>query len=286
MLSGDHIYKMDYQKMLSFHRRKKADATVGAIEVDITEGSSFGIIEVDKEGRIMGFQEKPRNPKHIPGSRDKCFASMGIYIFNTEKITDLLKEDAEREPSSHDFGKDIIPTMQKRSKVYAYNFRDENKKRAKYWRDVGTIDTYWEANMDLAAVAPLFNLYDSHWPLRTYQGQFPPAKFVFAQEHAGGRLGTALDSVVGSGSIISGGRVQNSILSQNVRVNSYSDVHDSIIMENVDIGRHCRIKKAIIDKDVKVPPGTTIGYDLDEDRKRYTVSPGGITVVAKGQVIE
>jgi len=210
---------------------------------------------------------------------------MGIYIFNTEVITEFLKEDAGKK-SSHDFGKDIIPMMHNKCKVVAYNFRDENKKKAKYWRDVGTIDSYWEANLDLATVDPLFNLYDRSWPLRTYQGQYPPAKFVFAQEYKGGRMGVALDSVVSGGVIISGGRVQNSVLAQNVRVNSYTEIYDSIIMENMDIGRHCRIKKAIIDKDVTIPPGTTIGYDPEEDARRFVVSPGGVVVVAKGQVIE
>ena len=285
VLSGDHIYKMDYTKMLAYHRRKKADATVGTIEVNIDEASSFGIVEVDKENTIIGFQEKPKSPKTIPGKKTKCYASMGIYIFNTEAITEILKEDASKS-SSHDFGKDVIPTMFKRSKVVAYNFHDENKKRAKYWRDVGTIDAYWEANLDLAAVEPLFNLYDKNWPIRTYQGQYPPAKFVFAQEHKGGRMGVALDSTVSGGVIISGGRVQNSVLSHDVRVNSYSEVHDSVIMERVDIGRHCRIKRAIIDKDVKIPSGTVIGYDPEEDKKRFTVSPGGIAVVAKGQIIQ
>ncbi|MBI5191750.1 MAG: glucose-1-phosphate adenylyltransferase [Nitrospirae bacterium] len=285
ILSGDHIYKMDYSKMLAYHKKKKAQATVGAIEVSLAEASSFGIVEVDDEYTITGFAEKPRNPKPIPGKPEHAFASMGIYIFNTEVITEFLKEDAGRK-SSHDFGKDIIPLMQKKCKVVAYNFRDENKKKAKYWRDVGTIDSYWEANLDLATVDPLFNLYDRGWPLRTYQGQYPPAKFVFAQEFKGGRLGVALDSVVSGGVIISGGRVQNSVLAQNVRVNSYTEVHDSVIMENVDIGRHCRIKKAIIDKDVRVPAGTTIGYDPAEDARRFVVSPGGVVVVAKGQVIE
>ena len=285
VLSGDHIYKMDYTKMLAYHRRKKADATVGTIEVNIDEASSFGIVEVDKDGTIIGFQEKPKAPKTIPGKKTKCYASMGIYIFNTEAITEILKEDASKS-SSHDFGKDVIPTMFRRSKVVAYNFHDENKKRAKYWRDVGTIDAYWEANLDLASVEPLFNLYDKNWPIRTYQGQYPPAKFVFAQEQKGGRMGVALDSTVSGGVIISGGRVQNSVLSHDVRVNSYSEVHDSVIMERVDIGRHCRIKRAIIDKDVKIPSGTVIGYDPVEDKKRFTVSPGGIAVVAKGQVIQ
>jgi glucose-1-phosphate adenylyltransferase len=285
VLSGDHVYKMDYSKMLAFHKRRGADATVGAIEVGRAEAQGFGIIEVDKEYRIKGFQEKPRNPKPIPGKKDLSFASMGIYIFNTDTIVKFLEEDAAR-LSSHDFGKDIIPSMFKRSKVYAYNFIDENKKKAKYWRDVGTIDAYWEANMDLSSVDPLFNLYDKGWPLRTYQGQYPPAKFVFAQEFKGGRLGISLDSLISGGCIVSGGRVQGSVVSQNVRVNSYAEVYDSVVMENVNIGRHCRIKRAIIDKDVVIPPGTTIGYDPVKDRQRFTVSPGGIVVVAKGQVIQ
>jgi glucose-1-phosphate adenylyltransferase len=286
VLSGDHVYKMDYTKMLAYHRRRKADATVSAIEVRKDEASEFGIIEVDKDNNIIGFEEKPKkDPKTIPGKKDKCFASMGIYIFNTETITQMLREDAELS-TSHDFGKDIIPTMFKSRKVLAYNFIDENKKRSKYWRDVGTIDAYWEANMDLASIMPLFNLYDQNWPLRTYQRQYPPAKFVFAQEYKGGRLGIALDSIVSSGCIISGGRVQESVLSHAVRVNSYSEIHQSIIMERVDIGRQCKIKKAIIDKDVKLPAGTTIGYDPVEDRRRFTVSPGGVVVVAKGQKIE
>jgi glucose-1-phosphate adenylyltransferase len=286
VLSGDHVYKMDYTKMLAYHRRRKADATVSAIEVNKEEASEFGIIEVDKDYNIVGFEEKPKkNPKTIPGKKDKCFASMGIYIFNTATITQMLREDAEL-ATSHDFGKDIIPTMFKSRKVLAYNFIDENKKRSKYWRDVGTIDAYWEANMDLASIMPLFNLYDERWPLRTFQKQYPPAKFVFAQEYKGGRLGVALDSIVSSGCIISGGRVQDSVLSHAVRVNSYTEIHESIIMERVDIGRQCKIKKAIIDKDVKLPAGTTIGYDPVEDRRRFTVSPGGVVVVAKGQKIE
>ncbi|MGC2423272.1 MAG: glucose-1-phosphate adenylyltransferase [Nitrospirota bacterium] len=286
VLSGDHVYKMDYTKMLAYHRRRKAEATVSAIEVTKEEASEFGIIEVDKDNNIVGFEEKPKkDPKTIPGKKDKCFASMGIYIFNTETITQMLREDAEL-ATSHDFGKDIIPTMFKRRKVLAYNFIDENKKRSKYWRDVGTVDAYWEANMDLASIMPLFNLYDQQWPLRTYQRQYPPAKFVFAQEYKGGRLGIALDSIVSSGCIISGGRVQDSVLSHAVRVNSYSEIHESIIMERVEIGRQCKIKKAIIDKDVKLPAGTTIGYDPVEDRRRFTVSPGGVVVVAKGQKIE
>ena len=283
VLAGDHIYKMDYSEMFRFHQEQKADATVAAIEIPKRSAAAFGIIEVDrKDGyRIMGFEEKPRNPKHIPGQPNLVFASMGIYLFNTKTVIEHLKSDALQD-TAHDFGKNIIPQMMKTSRVCAYNFKDENKKEAKYWRDVGTIDAYWEANRDLVSVDPLLNLYDSVWPIRTYQAQNPPAKFVFAQEKKGGRLGIALDSIVSHGCIISGGRVQNSVLSPKVRVNSYSEVYDSILMENVDIGRHSRIRKAIIDKDVIIPPETEIGYDLEADRERYHVTPSGIVVIAKG----
>ena len=281
VLAGDHIYKMDYAEMFRFHREHNADATVAAIETPCRSATGFGIVEVDSGGRIIGFEEKPRDPKPIPGRPDTAFASMGIYLFNTETVLEYLKSDALQD-TAHDFGKNIIPQMMKTSRVMAYNFKDENKKEAKYWRDVGTIDAYWEANMDLVSVDPLLNLYDRAWPIRTYQGQNPPAKFVFAQEQKDGRLGISLDSIVSPGCIVSGGRVQNSVLSPNVRINSYSEVHDSILMENVDIGRRCRIKKAIIDKDVVIPPGTEIGYDLDEDRKRWHVTESGIVVIAKG----
>lgn len=284
ILAGDHIYKMDYAEMLRFHREKEADATVGAIEVPIEQAKAFGVIEVSDDCRIAGFEEKPRDPKHVPGKPDTAYASMGIYLFNTRTVLDYLKFDALQD-TSHDFGKNIIPGMMQKARVCAYNFMDENKKEAKYWRDVGTVDAYWEANMDLVSVDPLLNLYDRDWPIRTYQPQNPPVKFVFAQEKKGGRLGIALDSIVAHGSIISGGRVQNSVLSSNVRVNSFSEVHDSILMENVDIGRHCRIRRAIIDKDVVIPPDTEIGFDAEEDRKRFHVSPGGIVVISKGATV-
>jgi len=281
VLAGDHIYKMDYAEMFRFHKENKADATVAAIETPRTSATDFGIVEVDNNGRIIGFEEKPKDPKPIPGRPDMAFASMGIYLFNTKTLLEYLKSDALRD-TAHDFGKNVIPQMMRNARVCAYNFKDENKKEAKYWRDVGTIDAYWEANKDLVSVDPLLNLYDKAWPIRTYQAQNPPAKFVFAQEKKGGRLGIALDSIVAHGCIVSGGRVQNSVLSPNVRVNSYSEVHDSILMENVDIGRHCRIRRAIIDKDVVIPPETEIGYNREEDKKRYHVTPSGIVVIAKG----
>ena len=284
VLAGDHIYKMDYAEMFRFHREHNADATVAAIETPRTSATSFGIVEVDSDGRIVGFEEKPEDPKPLPGRPDIAFASMGIYLFNTKTLLEYLKSDALHD-TAHDFGRNIIPQMMKTTRVCAYNFKDENKKEAKYWRDVGTIDAYWEANMDLVSVDPLLNLYDKTWPIRTYQAQNPPAKFVFAQENKGGRLGIALDSIVSHGSIVSGGRVQNSVLSPNVRVNSYSEVYDSILMENVDIGRHSRIRRAIIDKDVVIPAETEIGYNLENDRKRYHVTDSGIVVIAKGTEI-
>ena len=286
VLAGDHIYKMDYSEMFRFHQEQNADATVAAIEVPKkSAAAAFGVLEVGKDDcRIVGFEEKPRDPKPIPGRPDLTFASMGVYLFNTKTLVEHLKSDALQD-TAHDFGKNIVPQMMKASRVCAYNFKDENKKEAKYWRDVGTIDAYWEANMDLVSVDPLLNLYDNAWPIRTYQAQNPPAKFVFAQEKKGGRLGIALDSIVAHGCIISGGRVQNSVLSPNVRVNSYSEVRDSILMENVDIGRRCRIRKAIIDKDVVIPPGTEIGYNAAEDKKHYHVTPSGIVVIPKGMEV-
>jgi glucose-1-phosphate adenylyltransferase len=284
VLAGDHIYKMDYAEMFRFHKENNADATVAAIEVPRKSATAFGVFQVDDNKRIVGFEEKPRSPKTIPGQPDITFASMGVYLFNTKALIEHLKTDA-LDDTAHDFGKNIIPQMMNSARVCAYNFKDENKKEAKYWRDVGTIDAYWEANMDLVSVDPQLNLYDKAWPIRTYQGQNPPAKFVFAQEKRGGRRGRALDSIVSHGCIVSGGRVQSSVLSPNVRINSYSEVYDSVLMENVDIGRHCRIRRAIIDKDVVIPPETEIGYQLEKDRKRYHVTPSGIVVIAKGTAV-
>jgi glucose-1-phosphate adenylyltransferase len=244
-------------------------------------------VDVDAMGRVTGFQEKPQKPKTIPGNPDRAYASMGIYVFKHPVIEEELHEDAKKAHSTHDFGKDIIPQMLKKGlKVAAYNFLDENKKEAKYWRDIGTIDAYYEANMDLVQVDPLFNFYDKDWPIRTFQEQFPPAKTVFSGDEITGRVGLVLDSVVSSGCIISGGRVQRSILSPNVRINSYSQVYDSILMEGVSVGRYAKVKRAIIDKDVSIPQGMVIGYDLAEDKKNFYVTDSGIVVVAKGTEIK
>jgi glucose-1-phosphate adenylyltransferase len=282
ILSGDHVYKMDYSAMIDYHRQLDADVTVGVVEVDKAFSPQFGVVEVDKKGRVRDFQEKPQVPRTIPDKPEKIYASMGIYVFKNSALVKQLHLDAENAKSSHDFGKDIIPKMVKDGlKVVSHNFIDKNNKEAMYWRDIGTIEAYYEANMDLIQVNPVFNLYDREWPIRTYQEQFPPAKTVFAGEEITGRVGLALDSLVSGGCIISGGQVKRSILSPNVRINSYSTVHDSILMEGVNVGRYAKIKRSIIDKDVNIPSGTVIGYDLEEDKKRFFVTESGIVVVAK-----
>ena len=282
VLAGDHIYKMNYSEMCDFARSKQADAVVGAIEVPLSEAHRFGVIEVDEECRILRFVEKPPDPFPLPSDPAHAFASMGIYLFRTSVLREFLVQDAT-EDSLHDFGRNIIPRMIDESRVYAFKFEDQNRKAVKYWRDVGTLDAYWEANMDLVAVDPQFNLYDQTWPIRTYQGQFPPAKFVFAQDqYEGGRMGVALDSVVCGGCIISGGRVQNSVLSPNVMVHDHAEVRESIVMENVVVGERAQIRRAIIDKDVVIPPKTEIGYDLDADLQRFTVTETGLVVISKG----
>ncbi len=285
VLAGDHIYKMNYAEMVAFHEQSKAGVTVGVIEMSKSQAKGFGVLEVDANSRVVGFQEKPAQPKTIPGEPDKCFASMGIYIFNRQYLEQALVEDAHDPKSSHDFGKDVIPKATRDVRVIAYNFKDENKKSSKYWRDIGTLDAYYAANMDLIEVTPQFNLYDKDWPIRTYQEQHPPAKTVFADE-LNGRVGTVLDSLVCNGCIISGGRVRRSILSPDVRVNSFAEVEDSILMEHVDVGRYAKIRRAIIDKDVIIPRYAEIGYNLEEDRKRFLVTESGIVVVSKGTVIE
>ncbi len=281
VLAGDHIYKMNYADMYHWLLAKRADAVVGALEIPLQDASRFGVIGVDEDYRITHFQEKPEHPTPIPNDPTCAFVSMGIYLFRSQVIRRHLMDDA-REDTSHDFGKNIIPRMIKDCRVFAFKFQDENRKDVKYWRDIGTLDAYWEANMDLVAVDPLFNLYDQKWPIRTYQGQYPPAKFVFAQDFQGGRMGVALDSVVCGGCIISGGRVQNSVLSPNIRVQDHADVRESIVMENVVIGDHARIRRTIIDKDVVIPAKTEIGYDADADRQRFTVTDSGLVVISKG----
>jgi glucose-1-phosphate adenylyltransferase len=279
ILSGDHIYKMNYDLMLRQHKDAGADVTLATILVDPSETRHFGVVEIDRDGRIFGFKEKPVvTDIRSPYNPRMVSASMGVYIFNTDVLIPVLLKDAEDPHSSHDFGKDILPKMVDDYRVFSYNFIDENKKEALYWRDVGTLDAYYEANMDLVSVSPVFNLYDSHWPIRTHQRQYPPAKFVFAEP---GRMGAAYDSVVSMGCVISGGVVRNSVLSPDVRVNSYSEVDSCIAFSHVNIGRHCRVRRAIIDRDVQIPEGSVIGYDTETDRSRYFVTDSGITVVTR-----
>ncbi len=279
ILSGDHIYKMNYERMLQQHRDSGADVTIGTILIDPEETRHFGVVDIDRQGRVVGFEEKPKTTRlRSPYNPQKVSGSMGIYLFNTEVLIPVLLKDAEDANSKHDFGHNILPKMVDDYKVMSYNFIDENKKEALYWRDVGTLEAYYEANMDLASVAPVLNLYDEHWPIRTHQRQYPPAKFVFAEA---GRTGSAVDSVVSSGCIISGGLVKNSVISPDVRVNSYAEVDASIIFSHVNVGRHSRIRKAIIDRDVHIPEGTVIGYDTEADRQRYFVTESGITVVTR-----
>ncbi|MGC8490933.1 MAG: glucose-1-phosphate adenylyltransferase [Syntrophobacteraceae bacterium] len=296
ILSGDHVYKMDYAAFRDHHESVGADASVALLEVDRSQGSEFGIAEVDNDFRIRAWQEKPKDPKPIPDDPDRCLASMGIYLFKTELLLDLLYR-----MDYHDFGGDIIPRILEEVKVYAYPFRRLNRIRdyirqtdpdgvrrlqlvdstrdSQYWRDVGTLDSYWNANMDLTGVDPFFNLYGYLWPVRTRRHQYPPAKFVYNHPD---HMGTAVDSLVSPGCIISGGTVRSSVLSCDVTVRSWAEVDESVIMDHVEVGRHCKIKKAIIDKENVIPPHTEIGMNPQADRERFTVTPRGIVVVPKG----
>jgi glucose-1-phosphate adenylyltransferase len=276
ILAGDHVYKMDYGLMLAAHVENQADLTIGCMEVPLEEAKAFGVMGVDESKRVREFVEKPEHPPAMPGQPDQALASMGIYVFNTAFLYEQLCKDADTPGSSRDFGKDIIPNVIKNYRVFAYPFRDPQSGVQSYWRDVGTIDAYWEANMELVGVNPELNLYDKEWPIWTYQEQTPPAKFVFDDED---RRGYAVDSLISGGSIISGSQVKRSLLFTNVRVNSYCTIQDSVIMPEANIGRHCRITKAIVDRGCTIPENTVIGENLEEDRKKYYVSPGGVVLV-------
>jgi glucose-1-phosphate adenylyltransferase len=280
VLAGDHVYKMDYLKMLRFHQEKDAAVTLAAIEVPIEDGRRFGVVAVDDAERVTGFLEKPVAPPPMPGQRSLALASMGIYVFNSDVLVRALEADAADPASQHDFGRNIIPSLIPDGRMFAYAFYDENKKAAKYWRDIGTLDAYFEANMDLCQVNPEFNLYDPEWPMRTYMPQAPPAKFVFAED---GRRGQAHDSLISPGCIVSGSSIIGSILCPNVRVHSFCQIDASILMPGVRVGRHATIRRAIIDRDVHIPRGARIGYDLEEDRRRHTVTESGVVVVAAGE---
>lgn len=275
ILAGDHVYKMDYGQMLAYHANNDADLTIGCLEVSLQEATAFGVMHVDDNSQVKAFVEKPENPPSIPGREGTALASMGIYIFNAAFLYEQLIKDADTAGSTRDFGHDIIPGIIDKYRVYAYPFLDMQGGQA-YWRDVGTIDSFWETNMELVSVDPKMNLYDQTWPIWTYQQQDPPAKFVFDNDK---RRGMAVDSTISGGCVISGATVRRSLLFSNVRVNSYSTVEDSVVLPHVNIGRHCRIKKAILDKGCDIPEGTIIGEDAEQDAKRFSVSPGGVVLV-------
>jgi len=276
VLAGDHIYKMDYGAMLAHHVEAQADMTVGCIEVPVETARAFGVISIDANGRVVEFNEKPEKPHPMPGSADKALASMGIYVFNTAFLYEQLIKDADDVYSSHDFGHDIIPRLIKQYRVSSFPFRDTQGKQSAYWRDVGTIDAFWEANLELIGVLPELNLYDDKWPIWTYQEQLPPAKFIFDDDD---RRGMALDSMVSGGCLISGATVRHSLLFSNVRVSSHSLLQDVVALPNVRFGRNCRITKAVIDKGCVLPDGVVIGEDPEADAERFYVSPGGVVLV-------
>ena len=290
IFGGDHIYKMHVDQMLDFHKDNNADLSISGIPIPIEEASEFGIMEVDENWKLINFVEKPQyRPKSIPGNPNMCLASMGNYIFDKEILLDALNRDAVKEDSSHDFGKNVIPMLLSEGKnIYVYNFAQNtfpgmSPAEQGYWKDVGSIDAYWQANMDLLSYNPELNLYSKEWPLRTFNYNYPPAKFVWEE---GDRVGMATNSMVSEGCIISGGGLSHCVLSPKVRINSYSSVTDSILMENVEVGRYSQIKKAIIDKNVVIPPHTKIGFNREEDIKRgFHVSEGGVTVVPKGAIL-
>jgi len=276
ILAGDHVYKMDYGAMLAAHVENTADITIGCIEVPIEEASAFGVMGVDENWRVKSFAEKPPRPDAIPGDSTMALCSMGIYIFNKDFLIEQLIKDADSRNSSHDFGKDVIPNIIEKYRAYAYSFRDPLTNKKGYWRDVGTVDSYWQANMELIEVTPELNLYDQEWPIWTYQEQLPPAKFVFDDEL---RRGQAVNSMVSGGCIISGATVRNSVLFSSVEVQSYADIDGVLALPEVTIGQHCKIKRAVIDKGCVIPDGMEIGINPEEDKKRFYVSPKGIVLV-------
>lgn len=278
ILAGDHIYKMDYGPMLAQHVESKADVTVGSIEVPRERAREFGVLTVNEHNEILRFVEKPQDPETLPGQNDVTLASMGIYVFNTRFLFEKLIEDASIEDSNHDFGRDLVPRLIGRHRAIAYPFRDVQTKEQSYWRDVGTVDAFWGANMELVGVDPELNLYDEHWPIWTYQDQSPPAKFVFDDE---GRRGMAVDSMIADGCIISGGYVNHSLLFSGVQVHSYVQLRDAVVLPSVDIGRYCRLHKVIIDRACVIPPGTVIGEDPEEDARRFHRTEQGVVLVSR-----
>ncbi len=289
ILAGDHIYKMNYRSMIEYHVAQGADLTISALPVTVDDARQFGVMEINESSRITGFQEKPAHPKTMPGNSQRCLASMGIYVFSTRFLFEQLLKDANNPSSSHDFGKDIIPSVIQTHRVMAFPFIDENRKSEAYWRDVGTLDAYYDANMDLVKPDPQLNLYDRDWPIRTLLNDFPPPKFVFGRgdDGLGDRTGMATDSIVCPGAIVSGGQVEHCIIGPQSRINSYAQVSNSILFDRVEVGRHAKIRNAIIDKNVIIPPGVEIGMNPEADRARgLTVTESGIVVIGKSDTVQ
>ena len=281
VLAGDHIYKMDYGPMIGFHVEKEADITVGVVEVPVDRAREFGVLTVDESNRVLRFQEKPTDPEPLPGRPDIALASMGIYVFNPKLLEKLLRADSESPTSAHDFGRNIVPDAIENLRVFAYPFEDVRTKAQNYWRDVGTVDAYYEANMELVRVSPELNIYDEQWPIWTYQEQLPPAKFVFDEDD---RRGTAIDSMVSGGCIVSGSRVSNSLLFSSVRVHDRSSVDRSVILPRVRVGENCVIQRAIVDEGAVVPDDTRIGVDPAADAERFHVTDGGVVLVTSAML--
>ena len=284
ILSGDHVYKMNYNEMLAFHMEKNAELTVAGVEVDRAEARSFGVIGRDEDSQIIDWVEKPKEPPSVPGRPDKSLVSMGVYIFNTETLVKNVIADAKNSASAHDFGKDVVPRMIRTHRVFVHTFTEANNPESRYWRDIGTLDAYWEANMDLCSVDPQCNLYDLKWPIRTYQEPTPPARIIHSPDKTGGNKvkGSVTDSLLSGGCIVSGGKVSRSVLSHNVEIGVGAVVEDSVLLDGVRVGDGARIRKVIIDQEVIVPNDFSIGRDLKSDKARFSISPGGVVVVPRG----
>ncbi|MCX5863060.1 MAG: glucose-1-phosphate adenylyltransferase [Desulfomonile sp.] len=284
ILSGDHVYKMNYNEMLAFHMEKKAELTVAGVEVPRSQAAAFGVIGCDNDFRITTWEEKPQDPKHVPGKPDTSFVSMGVYIFSTETLVKNVIADAKDTACAHDFGKDVVPKMIRSNRVFVHNFKEANNEEGRYWRDIGTLDAYWEANMDLCSETPQCNLYDEKWPIRTFQEQVPPARIVASRGNTphGYLSGSVVDSIISGGCVISGATVKTSVLSPHVKVMPGSSVENAVLLDGACVGEGARIRKVILDHDVLVPPGFAIGYDVDKDRSRFSISPNGVVIVPRG----
>ncbi len=282
ILSGDHVYKMDYNDMLRYHVEKNAELTVAGVEVDRPEATAFGVIGSDDDYAIVDWEEKPQNPKHVPGNPDKAFVSMGVYIFNTDVLVKNVINDAKDPNSSHDFGKNIVPNMIGNSRTYVHDFQEANNPGGRYWRDIGTLDAYWEANMDLCEESPQCNLYDQSWPIRTYQEQVPPARTISPRGGVESHKGAVHNALISGGCIISGASIEKSVLSNNVHIDAGSEIEETVFLDGVKIGHKVKLKKAIIDQDVEIPDGYTIGHDPEQDAARFSISPNGVVIVPRG----